>query len=198
MEPLVLSFGIAASFLLALGLTRAILQILLLSRENRPTVSMRDPESYAHAVSPGRRRSRRSVGRLERRMENESRAHVRREGGWLGHRPAPGALWRVGRRSATKPYLPLPGLEQLVIPPLHLSRTWSFNGPSQERQRKPRIGKRSKLPYPSRRCAALIDVRTQCPGNAVEPTDYCAQHQNRHRVPSPRKSKFLREAAPKP
>ena len=30
MEPLVLSFGVAASFLLALGLTRAILQIFLL------------------------------------------------------------------------------------------------------------------------------------------------------------------------
>ena len=39
-------------------------------------------------------------------------------------------------------------------------------------------GKRSKkLPYPPRRCAALIDARSQCPASAIEPTDYCARHQ---------------------
>jgi hypothetical protein len=38
-------------------------------------------------------------------------------------------------------------------------------------------GKRDKLPYPPRRCAALIGAHTQCPGNAIEPTDYCARHQ---------------------
>jgi hypothetical protein len=33
--------------------------------------------------------------------------------------------------------------------------------------------------YPPRRCAALIDGRTQCSRNAIEPTDYCAGHQKR-------------------
>lgn len=52
-----------------------------------------------------------------------------------------------------------------------------------ERQRRTPKGKRSKnIQHPPRRCAALINGRTQCPGNAVEPTDYCARHQK----PAPR------------
>lgn len=39
---------------------------------------------------------------------------------------------------------------------------------------------------PSRRCAALVDERTQCPRNAVEPTNYCERHQNYRERPQKR------------
>jgi hypothetical protein len=86
-----------------------------------------------------------------------------------------GALGAVSSRS---PVLPAPRFGTTASSqPSRLSRTGPSTDLNKERRRKPRLGKRSKLPYPSRRCAALIDVRTQCPGNAVEPSDYCAQHQ---------------------
>jgi hypothetical protein len=55
MEPLVLSFGAAASFLLALGLTRAILQVfLLLARiDERSQWVIRNRTPYAIAQSDG-------------------------------------------------------------------------------------------------------------------------------------------------
>jgi hypothetical protein len=56
------------------------------------------------------------------------------------------------------------------------SRTYPVDEYRSRSARKPK-GKRTKLPYPPKRCAALMDTHTQCSENAIESTGYCARHQ---------------------